>query len=436
MSTERTTYRLDELCEFINGFAFKSTDYVEKSSETWEVLRMGYISRGGGFKEDSTPVFVPKSYKKNISKFLIKPDDIVIAMTDMKNNVAILGHTARILDADRFVLNQRVGCIRVNRRDLVDAEYLYYYTNWKNHVEDLRSKANSGVQVNLSTTAIKEAEITLPSLHEQVECGKLLSALDKRISLLALENEKLEAISLAIYKSWFVNFDPVKIDKSDRGIAEDSFPNSFSDLNGARLPTGWSMKTLGDVSDVSIGKTPPRKEQEWFSLNPKDVRWASIRDMGDYKVFAKQTSEYLTKEAIEKFNVRLVPDNTTIMSFKMTIGRVAITDGVMATNEAIAHFKIANNAAVTSEYIYLHLKNFDFSSLSSTSSIADAVNSKTVRDIPILVPDQKVMAIFNIYIAPIFSKIKTNTNKINTLKNVRNTLIPRLMSGQTCFTVN
>ena len=139
---------MDELCEFINGFAFKSTDYVERSNETLEVLRMGYINRGGGFKEDSTPVFVPKAYSKNLDKFLIQCDDIVIAMTDMKNNVAILGNTARIKYSSRFVLNQRVGCIRVRRHDLVNPEYLYYYTNWQPHVEYLRARANSGVQVN------------------------------------------------------------------------------------------------------------------------------------------------------------------------------------------------------------------------------------------------------------------------------------------------
>ena len=127
--SERRSYKLAELCEFINGFAFKSTDYVPASDDTIEVLRMGYISRGGGYKEDSTPVFVPKKYPKNIERFFLREGDIVIAMTDMKNNVAILANTAQIRESSRFVINQRVGCIRITQPDIIDQDYLYYYTN-------------------------------------------------------------------------------------------------------------------------------------------------------------------------------------------------------------------------------------------------------------------------------------------------------------------
>ena len=152
--TNFTKYRISELCEFTNGFSFKSGDYIEKSKDTLEVFRMGYIERGGGFKEDSTPVFVPKKYNRDLSKYLLQKDDVLIAMTDMKNNVAILGNTARIKDEGRFVLNQRVGCLRVKDKDLLDPTFFYFYSNFKPHVEYLRSRANSGVQVNLSTPSI------------------------------------------------------------------------------------------------------------------------------------------------------------------------------------------------------------------------------------------------------------------------------------------
>ena len=187
---------------------------------------------------------------------------------------------------------------------------------------------------------------------------------------------------------------------------------------------------MADISTVGIGKTPPRKEQHWFSEDPGDVRWVSIRDMGAVGVYAVQTSEFLTKNAVEKFNVRRVPDNTVLMSFKMTIGRVAITDGEMTTNEAIAHFKIALDAELSTEYIYLHLKQFDFSTLSSTSSIADAVNSKTVREIPILMPSSKVLTAFQSQIGVLFAKLKNTEQQAQSLATLRDTLLPRLISGQ------
>ena len=167
-----------------------------------------------------------------------------------------------------------------------------------------------------------------------------------------------------------------------------------------------------------------------LSESPEDVRWVSIRDMGLVGTYASHTSEYLTNEAVEKFNVRRVPDNTVIMSFKMTIGRVAITDGEMTTNEAIAHFKLSDGVAVSTEYVYLHLKQFDFTKLSSTSSIADAVNSKTVREIPILVPSSDVMTAFQEQISPVFVMLKNSEQQTRTLSTLRDTLLPRLISGQ------
>ena len=152
--------------------------------------------------------------------------------------------------------------------------------------------------------------------------------------------------------------------------------------------------------------------------------------MGAAGVYSSQTSEFLTHEAVEKFNVRVVPDNTVLMSFKLTVGRVALTDGEMTTNEAIAHFKLNENPPVTSEFIYLYLKQFDFSSLSSTSSIAEAVNSKTVREIPILVPSMRVVAAFMASVIPIFAQIKNAEASAANLSEIRDTLLPRLISGQ------
>lgn len=96
------------------------------------------------------------------------------------------------------------------------------------------------------------------------------------------------------------------------------------------------------------------------------------------EVYVFETSEYLTEEAIYKFNVKLIPKDTVILSFKLTVGRLGITTEKMVTNEAIAHFKL-NNDLITTEYLYLYLKNFNYESLGSTSSIAKAINSKIVK---------------------------------------------------------
>ncbi len=278
--------------------------------------------------------------------------------------------------------------------------------------------------------------VKVPALVEQNRIVEALGLLDDRITLLRETNTTLEAIAQALFKSWFVDFDPVRAKAEGRqpegmdAATAALFPDSFEESELGLMPKEWGAATMADISTVGIGKTPPRKEPQWFSEDLRDVRWVSIRDMGASGVYASQTSEYLTPEAVEKFNVRRVPDNTVLMSFKMTIGRVAITDGEMTTNEAIAHFRLDTGSPLSAEYLYLHLRQFDFSRLSSTSSIADAVNSKTVREIPVLVPCKQVAEAFQDQISTVFAILKKNEQQAQTLTQLRDTLLPRLISGQ------
>ena len=340
-----------------------------------------------------------------------------------------------------FVRKQEVGAIAsslviVRATEKVDARYLYFILCSQAGQQAAASLNNGSAQPNLSVGELQKVTIPLPPLTVQREIAATLDSFDDRITLLRETNGTLEAIAQALFKSWFVDFDPVRAKMEGRapeGMDEATaalFPDSFEETELGLVPRGWAIKTIADVSTVGIGKTPPRKEQHWFSENPEDVRWVSIRDMGLVGTYACCTSEYLTNEAVERFNVRRVPDNTVIMSFKMTIGRVAITDGEMTTNEAIAHFKLSERAAVSTEYIYLHLKQFDFTRLSSTSSIADAVNSKTVREIPILVPGIDVMSVFQEQISAIFAILKNAEQQAQTIASLRDTLLPRLISGR------
>nr|WP_254879232.1 MULTISPECIES: restriction endonuclease subunit S [Thomasclavelia] len=180
--------------------------------------------------------------------------------------------------------------------------------------------------------------------------------------------------------------------------------------------------------DISIGKTPPRKEPQWFSTNPQDVTWVSISDMGTCGLYINSSSEQLTREAIDRHNVKIVPDNTVLLSFKLTVGRIAITDGEITTNEAIAHFK--TDKKKINEYLYCYLKCFNYQTMGSTSSIATAVNSKIIKGMPFVVPTDEEIIEFHRLTAPMFAKIKANQTETSNLTKLRDTLLPKLMSGE------
>ena len=249
-------------------------------------------------------------------------------------------------------------------------------------------------------TAIMKYDVPDFTYEEQEKIAGILDALDRKIQLNAEINKNLLEQVLAIYRHKFVD--------------------TSNDLR--------HTCRADEYFDISIGKTPPRKEPQWFSTNPKDVTWVSISDMGTCGLYISESSEQLTREAIDRHNVKIVPDNTVLLSFKLTVGRIAITDGEMTTNEAIAHFK--TNKKEINEYLYCYLKCFNYQTMGSTSSIATAVNSKIIKGMPFVVPTDEEITEFHSLAAPMFAKIKANQAEISNLSIVRDTLLPKLMSGE------
>ncbi len=156
----------------------------------------------------------------------------------------------------------------------------------------------------------------------------------------------------------------------------------------------------------------------------------SIKDMGDSGIFIFDTSEYLTAEAVDNFNIPVIPKNTVVLSFKMTLGRVGITSEKMLSNEAIAHFKFNNHTPFTKEYLYLFLKTYPYQTLGSTSSIVTSINSRMIKELIIPIPDRQTLLLFDEQVKNGFLKINKNQKQIRTLQSLRDTLLPKLMSGE------
>ncbi len=189
-----TVTHLDDIADFQNGYAFSSKEYEFPTQDSKEVFRMGYIKIGGGFKEDNTPVFVPISSKGNQQKYVLYKDDLTISMTDVKNNMQILGCCALIEEDERFLLNQRVGRIRVKECVHICPYYLYIYMNDPKNIDLLRSRSNSGVQVNLSTSTIKETNIILPTKKLSQYFSDIVRPIYSKIFHNNVESKNLEEI--------------------------------------------------------------------------------------------------------------------------------------------------------------------------------------------------------------------------------------------------
>lgn len=423
MSSEWPVLALEDCLDALIDYRGKTPEKTDSGIPlvTAKIIKNGRIEKASEF-------IAEEGYDAWMRRGIPQTGDVVMTTEAPLGEVAQLGK-------EKIALAQRVVTLR-GKAGLLDSTYLLYLLQTEEMQDQLKARATGTTVLGIKQSELRKVSVTLPPIDLQKNAASVLSAVDARIDLLRETNTTLEAIAQALFKSWFVDFDPVHAKQQGRepegmdAATAALFPDSFEESELGLVPSGWRASTLDEISTVGIGKTPPRKEQHWFSENPSDMRWVSIRDMGISGAYISTTSEYLTRESIDRFNVRLIPDNTAILSFKMTIGRVAISEGEMTTNEAIAHFKLDEQSPLSTEFIYLHLKQFDYSTLSSTSSIADAVNSKIVKAIPVLLPTKSVITSFQNNVSSLFQRIKNIEQQLETLSTLRDTLLPRLISGQ------
>lgn len=351
---------------------------------------------GFALKEESFR-FVTKEKADSLGKANAHRGDVVITHRGTLGQIIFIPGNSLY---DRYVISQSQFRVRCNEKIL--PEYLVYYFHTKIGQHKLLSNASQvGVPaLARASTTFQKLEIEVPDITAQQKIVSFLEIIRRKIEINTEINENLLQQTQAIYREMFVN--------------------SHNELR--------QICRANEYFDITIGKTPPRKEHQWFTTNPTDVTWVSISDMGNCGTYISRSSEQLTSEAINRFNIKIVPNNTVLLSFKLTVGRVAITYGEMATNEAIAHFK--TDKPFINEYLYCYLKNFNYQTMGSTSSIATAVNSKIIKAMPFVVPTVEELSKFHAIAGPTFKKILNNELENETLTKTRDTLLPRLMSGE------
>lgn len=383
----------------------------------------------GGRIDTPTEFIAEADFESWMRRGMPKAGDIVITTE------APLGEVAQ-LDDRRIALAQRLICLR-GKPGLLDNDFLKFLLMSSEVQARITARASGTTVVGIRQSELRRVLLPLPPIEEQRNIAAVLGSLDDKIEQNRRTGAKLEGLARAVFKAWFVDFEPVKAKAAGAtafpGMPSETFaalPNTVQDSPLGPVPQGWEVKPAIDVVAVAIGKTPPRKEPQWFSTDPSNVPWASISDMGSCGVFIRDTSEYLTAESIDLFNVRRIPPGSVLFSFKLTVGRVAITDGEITSNEAIAHFVPSSPDVIGPEYLYCYLSSFDHAQLGSTSSIATATNSKAIKAMPVLVPDVATATSFTSTVRPLFDLIRSLSRESAKLAGLRDYLLPRLLSGR------
>ena len=301
--------------------------------------------------------------------------------------------------------------IRV-RLDSSIANPLFYYYYFKSEFSPIKTIVSQCAQAGIRGSDLQLLSVIIPPKPVQDAIADKISKYDDMIENNQKQIKLLEEAAQRLYKEWFIDL---------RFPGHETTPI----VNG--IPDGWKRDRADSFFDITIGKTPPRAEKEWFVDGNQGVPWISISDMGKSGAYIFETSEGLTNEAISRYNVKIVPKNTVLVSFKLTVGRVSITTCDMCSNEAIAHFRVDQNLR---DYTYLYLKAFEYDNLGNTSSISKAINSKIIKGMPFIMPDKSTLNSFNRLVNPILQEIHNKSLQIHNLTEARDRLLPKLMSGE------
>ncbi|ANQ87204.1 restriction endonuclease subunit S [Staphylococcus pseudintermedius] len=361
--------------------------------------------------------------EKEREKYSVKKGDLFLTRTSEKQNE--LGISAVALkDYKNATFNGFTKRLRPNKycENKLLPVYAAFYFRSNNFRNQVNSMSIMSTRASLNNEMISKLKITIPSLQNQMKISHILLALLKKEKINQKIIANLEELSQTLFKRWFVDFEF----PDENGNPYKSSGGEMIDSEMGLIPRGWEVKSADEIYEITIGKTPPRKLTELFS-EKEGIDWVSISDMKSEGMFIKSTKEKIIEEGVVDYKVKIVPKDSVLLSFKLTIGRVKLTNKELTTNEAIAHFYSSN---INKLYTYLYLKNFEYGYLGNTSSIATAVNSKIIKKMPILVPEQKVLKRFINIAEPFMNRINIIQNENIELNQLRDTLLPKLMSGE------
>jgi hypothetical protein len=308
------------------------------------------------------------------------------------------------------------GCsndVIVFRANGINSKFLYYVLSQNAFFDYMMAGANGTKMPRGNKNLIPDFELLNFSPVQQEHISSILSTFDSLIENNQKQIKLLEEAAQRLYKEWFIDL---------------RFPGNENVDIVDGVPERWNINCADHYFKITIGKTPSRAEKQWFTNSGEGTPWISISDMGEAGVFCFYSKEDLTADAIVRHNMKVVPKGSILVSFKLTVGRVAITGVDMCTNEAIAHFYIDND--LDRAYTYCYLKNFEYDSLGNTSSISKAINSKIIKSMPFIMPTRDILERFSLIVQPILDQIEFKQIMIFRLTEARDRLLPKLMSGE------
>ena len=402
-----TERQLGELIHIKHGFAF-SGDYIVDYDNGVVLVTPGNFKIGGGFKHSGKKFFsgeIPDDY-------ILQSNALIVTMTDLSKNADTLGYAAYVPNDEKTYLhNQRIGLVSIISDD-INESFLYWLLRTPWYQRRIANTCNGANVKHTSPDRIYKYKFLLPTLSEQKNIAKILSAYDNLIEANNRRIELLDQTAQELYKEWFVRF---------------RFPGYESAKFENGLPEGWERNKIQKYYNTCSGGTPSRSKPEYFENGV--YPWVKTGEIKDCVII--DTEEHITQEAVNSSSAKVLPAKAVAMAmYGVNIGLLAYFDSEMTCNQACCVFSDKRDFS-SKHYLYYYLKSIrEYLLLISFGAAQQNLSQDLIKKIKITMPSDDVVKAFEKQIDDIYESIRMLLKKNKNLAEQRDMLLPRLMSGK------
>ena len=351
--------------------------------------------------------FITKEKDALLRKGKLMPQDIVLTTRGTVGNVGFYGD-------DVPYSNMRInsGMVIIRPGEDFDTMFLYLYLRSCYFRAQITQFQSGSAQPQLPISTLQKMKVIKPDIAAQRRIASILSSLDRKIELNNKINADLEEMAQAIFKNWFVDFEPFKDGK-------------FVDSELGMIPEGWKVGTLGEFCKCLLGGTPSRSKEEYWN---GEVNWINSGEINKFRIL--EASEKITELGLAKSATKLLPKKTTVLAITgATLGQVSLLEIDTCANQSV--IGVLENTEVPYEYIYPFIKDrIEMLIQHQTGGAQQHINKDNVESLIFLLPAINVLEDYISLVSPMYKRIESQCFENLYLSTLRDTLLPRLMSGE------
>jgi type I restriction enzyme S subunit len=431
---------LGDLIDIKHGFAFQG-EFFRDEPPGDILLTPGNFSIGGGFKADKFKYYVGPV----LDEFILCDGDLIVTMTDLSKDADTLGFPAFIPPTTdrRFLHNQRLGKIIPKESNTIDPQYLHYLMCSQEYRHEVIASATGTTVKHTSPERIKRFRFLLPQPPEQRAIAAILGSLDRKIELNRRTNETLEAMARVLFKSWFVDFGPVRAKAEGRNIGLPKeiaaiFPSRLVASELGKIPEEWRVDILENcLAELEVGRRPKGGVSSYTqgvpSIGAESVVGLGVFDFSKTKYVPWEFFNGMQQGHIRNRDLLLYKDGGRPGEFEPHLTLVG--DGFPFTTCAINEhvYRLQAKEKLGQNFLFFWLSSdaaMEEMRIRGTGVAVPGLNSTQVKSLTVLVPERPAVRAFDAAVEPWVSRIFRNCNESRTLSALRNALLPKLISGE------